>query len=110
MREFKTYKADNKVIVTTRYQNKTIKGVAKCAPEDKFDFEVGQQLAEYRCTQKLYDKIIKNMVDEMNYLGDYIEFLRTRLAERADKLDAIVAKRDMVNISLIELSEKLSEN
>lgn len=35
----------------------TIRGIARCAPEDKFDLGKGKIIAESKATQKLYNRI-----------------------------------------------------
>ena len=52
MKELKTIRLDNKIIVLKHYKNKTIKGVAKAAPEDTIDYDTGVKLAEARCNLK----------------------------------------------------------
>jgi hypothetical protein len=37
------------VVALSTYAGKTVKGVAKCSPEDKFDFDTGREIAEARC-------------------------------------------------------------
>lgn len=50
-------KCDNKkVICVTYYKGKLIKGIAKCAPCDKFDVEAGEKLAYLRCKSKFLKK------------------------------------------------------
>jgi hypothetical protein len=44
------------VVCTTAYKGKTIRGVAKCSPEDTFDLEVGKKLAYLRCRYKFAKK------------------------------------------------------
>ena len=46
----------------TFYAGKTVKGVAKRAPEDEFDLEVGKRLARARCEYKLRKKQLKNKI------------------------------------------------
>ena len=46
----------NKVIAISTYAGKTVKGVAKCDPRDKFDVEIGKQLATARCNAKVAAK------------------------------------------------------
>ena len=47
------YVIHNKVICVSSYAGKTIKGVAKCAPGDTFDVEIGEELAKRRCDVKV---------------------------------------------------------
>ena len=48
------------VICTSTYAGKTVKGIAKCSPEDEFDYEFGCNLALARCDAKIAEKKIKN--------------------------------------------------
>ena len=43
---------DNTVVCITFYKGRTIRGIAKCDPEDDFDLEAGKKLAYLRCRQK----------------------------------------------------------
>lgn len=94
MREFNTIVIANKkmVVVTTKYEGKTIKGVAKCAPEDTFDVEVGTKLAKLRCIDKLNGKIATNMAIELNDLYKYICELTEEYNYRLDKYKYKYAK------------------
>lgn len=48
------------VICTTTYKNESIRGVAKCNPEDVFDVDIGKVLAYSRCKQKLAKKKLQH--------------------------------------------------
>ena len=41
--------APNKVIAITTYAGKTVRGIAKCSPDDSFSKEKGEELAVARC-------------------------------------------------------------
>lgn len=43
----------NKVIALTSYAGKTVKGIAKCHPNDEFNEEIGKKIAAVRCNQKI---------------------------------------------------------
>ena len=47
------------VIAVSHYRGRPVRGIAKCNPEDNFDEEVGKQLAEARCNQKIAAKKLK---------------------------------------------------
>lgn len=53
MNQPKFYNSDNKVIAVSTYAGKTVRGVAKCNPEDAFSLEHGQALAAARCNEKI---------------------------------------------------------
>lgn len=94
------------VIAITNVAGHTVKGYAKCSPEDTFDFETGKKIAAARCNVKALKKIA-------NYLGDQAEDL-TDAAESAQRqarkaLDKFKAAVDDVNEAQAYLDSVLSE-
>lgn len=59
---YKTYTdAKNRtVIAVCRYAGHSVKGIAKCAPEDTFDIETGKKLAIARCEWKVAKLKLQN--------------------------------------------------
>lgn len=51
---------ENLVVCTSTYAGRVVRGVAKCSPDDVFDYEYGCQLAKARCDLKVAEKRIKN--------------------------------------------------
>ena len=51
---------ENKIIVTSTYAGKTVRGIAKCAPNDEFNFAAGQAIATARCDAKIAEKRRQN--------------------------------------------------
>ena len=47
------------IIAVSTFAGKTVKGVAKCHPNDKFDQEKGMNIAAARCAEKIAYKRIK---------------------------------------------------
>lgn len=90
-KRYRVYQNKNQVIVITHYRGKSIRGVAKCSPEDKFDLERGIKIAKCRCDLKLMNK--KQTDDAKQYIE-----LRRIYQEMADKLEAIgdrfISRRD----------------
>lgn len=39
------------IIALSYYRGKTVKGIAKCSPEDEYNEELGRKIAEARCNQ-----------------------------------------------------------
>jgi hypothetical protein len=60
MYQYKFYKSDNKIIALSSFAGKTVKGVAKCDPEDTFSVEFGEKLAAARCNRKIASKRVKS--------------------------------------------------
>lgn len=46
----------NKVIALSTYAGRTVRGIAKCHPNDVFDEEAGKALAAARCNEKIAAK------------------------------------------------------
>lgn len=46
----------NMVIAISTYAGRTVRGIAKCHPNDTFDEEFGKRLAAARCNEKIAEK------------------------------------------------------
>lgn len=62
-----------------------VKGIARCAPEDKFDELTGKRIAESRATVKLYKKADALVAKHMKQCQRDLDNLR-RDVERMDEL------------------------
>lgn len=62
------------IAAISSYKKRTVKGIAKCHPEDVYDEDFGKKLAEARCSKKInhlrskniykeYAKTFKNLID-----------------------------------------------
>jgi hypothetical protein len=78
MPNYKFYSTDNKIIATSSFAGKTVKGVAKCDPVDTFSVESGEELAAARCNSKISAKRVK--------------YLRGKLASACDELARVKAE------------------
>ena len=56
MSRYRFYKTDNKIICVSSYMGRSVRGVAKCSPNDKFDIKKGMALAAARCNEKVAKK------------------------------------------------------
>lgn len=54
--EYKYIVNGRTVIALSHYAGRTVRGVAKCSPEDEFDVEFGKKLAAARCDLKIAEK------------------------------------------------------
>ena len=59
MFHYKIYKSDNKTVALSTFAGKTVRGVAKCSPEDNFSPDFGEKLAAARCNKKIALKRVK---------------------------------------------------
>lgn len=56
LEKYKFYFAGNKTVAVSSYAGKQVRGVATCAPSDKYDIEKGKRLAAARCALKIAEK------------------------------------------------------
>lgn len=56
----------NKIVAVSSYAGKTVRGVAKCNPQDTFDETAGQSLAVARCAMKIAEKRYARAQKEYN--------------------------------------------
>lgn len=96
--------SDAKVVVaTSTYAGKTVRGVARCHPNDEFDMDKGIQLAVYRCNLKVADKrqarAARKVKEAKLALYEAQVFLDEMLDYRAQSVfDYLSAKDDLEDI------------
>lgn len=96
MRKFEyKYKIDEEkrtVVAMSTFAGKTVTGVARCAPSDKFDIETGRKIAAARCSVKIAEKRVKRAELCYEIAVDAMKFWSDRLTKmRHYKDDAITA-------------------
>lgn len=65
MARYRFYGTGNKIICISTFAKKDVKGVAKCSPNDDFDFGVGRKLAKLRCDKKVAKKRLAKAKDRL---------------------------------------------
>lgn len=84
----------NKVIALSTYAGRTVRGIAKCHPNDTFDEDFGKALAAARCNQKVAAKRYARARAEYNQLAVEIKKFNDRAQKVTDYLrDAAEAER-----------------
>ena len=63
---YKFYVAGNKVFAVSSFAGATVRGVAKCNPNDEFDLEYGKALAAARCQEKIAAKRCKRAYSKVD--------------------------------------------
>lgn len=98
---------DKEVIALSTFAGKTVRGVAKCSPEDTFDVEYGKRLAAARCNLKIAKKKIVRGEARMDRVN---KFLAIANAEKKSAqvyiADAVEKHVDALNLLDKILSEK----
>ena len=103
--KYKFYIAENKnkVLATSTYAGKTIRGVAICADSDTFDLEKGKQLAAARCNAKVAAKRLANAKEYYNYLNETLSMLQEEFAKACDYYTDAATKFSNANKKLDDL-------
>ncbi len=100
----------NKVIALSTYAGRTVRGVAKCSPDDEFDVEFGKQLAAARCNQKVAAKRYARARKEYNKLcGDAIEFNK-RVERVIEYLKDAAEAESEATLNVYELRSQLTND
>ena len=113
MRKFEyKYKVDEEhktVVAMSTFAGKAVSGVARCAPEDTFDVEIGKKLAAARCAVKIAEKRMKRAkrckaiaINEVNYWTD-------RLSKMKHYFDDATASFEAAYDALTNIEEKICE-
>ena len=62
---------ENRVVVAlSTFAGETVRGVARCAPNDAFNIEAGKKIAEARCSAKIAHKRLKR-AEELKIMASY---------------------------------------
>ena len=67
------------VVAVSTYAGETVRGVAKCAPEDEFDLAKGKKLAAARCAKKVAKKRVHALTDELNWAEYILDMAQKRV-------------------------------
>ncbi len=99
--KYRYYTNGNKVIAVSTYAGKTVRGVAKCAPEDKFDLTTGKKIAATRCAARIAEKRLERAhkkVEEANVqLLNAINYYDKMCNYAADAEHAVTATHKYLN-------------
>lgn len=110
-----------KVVAYSTYAGQSVRGVAKCAPDDEFDVEFGKKLAAARCDVKVARKRLKwalerrdvawdNFIKAEDWLmkeEDYVDDANSALTEAEVELEAMMHDCEAAaeNVQHINVSE-----
>ncbi len=90
--KYKFAMTGNTVIAISTYAGKTVKGYAKCHPNDHFDLETGKTLAELRCAQKIAEKRFNRAVEQERKAKAALEAAELHRRDMGDyRTDAAIA-------------------
>lgn len=91
MGRYKVYtNGTDKVVVASTYAGKVVRGTAKCNPGDKFDLDIGIELAKLRCDRKIAKKRYKRALAKQ--AEAVIQLVNATINK--EKMDAYLADAD----------------
>ena len=64
--KYRFHSSNNKVVAISSYAGKTVRGIAKCDPEDTFSIEAGKAIASARCNEIIAEKRLKRAEKQYN--------------------------------------------
>lgn len=102
--KYRYYTNGTKVIAVSTYAGKTVRGVAKCAPEDEFNAELGKQIAAARCAariaEKRYDRAgqkydeaveaVRRAQAHLEKMSNYFDDAQDEMNEAYERLDDLL--------------------
>ena len=78
---YRIYESPNKIIAVSSFAGQTVRGVAKCNPNDEFDSEKGAALAAARCGVKIAEKRVKRAYAKVDEAKAAVDAAVTHLSE-----------------------------
>ena len=99
---FKTVKESNKFNAALEMPNRFV-GIARCAPEDTWDKELGKKIAYLRLREKVYRSFFNKARYYIDTLDNYLERSAIEINRMGEKLDREMESRNQY------IAEKLSE-
>jgi hypothetical protein len=89
------------VVAISTYAGKTVKGYAKCHPDDAWDWEKGKALAIARCAEKIAAKrnarATRKVAEAQNILAEAIAYLNDMLDYQLNSADELAIANAEVN-------------
>lgn len=85
MKNYTIYRGTNVVAAVRHYKGKTVRGVAKCAPNDEFDLGKGTKLAELRCEQKIAKMRLRSHQEMVDYYTTLVNDARKWLNQALER-------------------------
>lgn len=99
-----------KVIALSTYAGKTVRGVAKCHPNDEFNEEYGKQLAAARCNRKIAAKRYNRAFRKYKFMCNVLKEVEAEFKKSCDYLrDAAVAEHQAIQ-SVMDIRKELAHD
>ena len=109
MINYKYFHSDNKVVALSTFAQKTVKGTAKCNPEDTFSLEAGKALAAARCNSKVAAKRAKWAKSKLDEAHANFEAAQEQLKLMMEYYSDALVRYDEAEREEHELLERLAK-
>jgi hypothetical protein len=110
MRKFEyKYKIDEEkrtIVAMSTFAGKTVTGVARCAPSDKFDIETGKKIAAARCSVKIAEKRVKRAEECYAFAVEAMKYWSDRVTKMKHYKDDSIAAFEAAYAALTNIEEK----
>lgn len=74
MEKYKFIVMENMVVALSSYAGRTVRGVAKCDPNDNFDVEKGKKLAAARCNERVCRKRLQRASARFEHSAEAMQY------------------------------------
>ena len=105
--QYSVHQAGNMFIAITTYGGRRVRAVAKCAPGDTFNENIGAQLAMARCAQKVEKIRLRNLRGHMKTWSDVVTMANKELEEVTLKHDASTLELELINQAIDNIYEHI---
>lgn len=78
------YVHGNEVVAVSTYAGKTVRGRAKCDPEDNFEVDTGKKLAAARCNERVASKRRARAEQKVKEAREQLAIAQRHLANMTD--------------------------
>ena len=104
--QYNVIQVGNMFIAITSYGGKRVRAVAKCAPGDTFDADLGAQLAMARFAQKVEKVRLRNLRGHKATWTDVVAMATKELTEVTQKYNASIQETDAIGEAIEHILNK----
>ena len=98
------------VIATVKFNGKLLRAVAKCNPDDKFDEEVGKNIAYNRVLDKFFREKYRYLCEEADDFREMSRYISDRLGKTVRGIDETLEGYSLhCGVSVSELVDRFSK-
>lgn len=98
------------IIAVSSYAGHTVRGKAKCHPEDNYNEELGRELAASRCNAKIADKRYSNLLRQYIKAKQEKDAAVVKFADYANRLNEARMSCNAAHANLDELLNSIKTN